>query len=107
MLDLCDALSSFSSQGKVGLDELSRVMGLPGKLAGITGTDVERYYKERRLAEIAEYCQEDVVNTYRVWLRYELFCGRLSDAGFQASEAKVVEFVSARKAKPAVAEVTE
>jgi hypothetical protein len=37
-----------------------------------------------------------VLNTYQVWLRYELFCGRLSDAGFQASEANLVEFVKAR-----------
>jgi hypothetical protein len=27
----------------------------------------------------------DVLNTYQVWLRYELFRGRLSDAEFQAS----------------------
>ena len=40
--------------------------------------------------------QEDVVNTYRVWLRYELFRGRLSDANVQASEANLIEFVQAR-----------
>jgi len=31
------------------------------------------------------------VNTYRVWLRYELFRGRLTDAAFQASEANRAE----------------
>jgi predicted PolB exonuclease-like 3'-5' exonuclease len=56
-----------------------------------------RYYKAGRLREIAEYCENDVVNTYRVWLRYELFCGRLSQAGFQASEAKVAEFLRGRE----------
>jgi Predicted 3'-5' exonuclease related to the exonuclease domain of PolB len=50
-----------------------------------------------------EYCQSDVVNTYRVWLRYELFRGRLSDAEFQAS----VEFIRARgNTKPHLAELT-
>jgi predicted PolB exonuclease-like 3'-5' exonuclease len=95
-IDLCDALSSFSSQAKVGLDELSRAMGLPGKPDGMMGADVERYYREGRLGEIAEYCEGDVVNTYRVWLRYELFCGRLSEAGFQASEEKLGEFLKTR-----------
>jgi hypothetical protein len=32
-----------------------------------------------------------VLNTYRVWLRYELFRGRLSEAQFQASEAGLVD----------------
>jgi hypothetical protein len=37
-----------------------------------------------------------VLNTYRVWLRYELFRERLLDAEFQGSEANLVEFVKAR-----------
>ena len=49
------------------------------------------------LRQIAEYCETDVLNTYRVWLRYELFRGRLSDTEFQASEANLVEFVKARE----------
>jgi predicted PolB exonuclease-like 3'-5' exonuclease len=101
-VDLCDALSSFSQQSKIGLDELSRVLGLPGKPAGVTGADVERYYQEGRLTEIAEYCQEDVINTYRIWLRYELFCGRLSEAAFTASEAKLAGLIAARKGNAVV-----
>jgi predicted PolB exonuclease-like 3'-5' exonuclease len=42
-LDLCDALSSFSQQAKVSLHELSRVMGLPGKPDGLSGSEVEGY----------------------------------------------------------------
>src|SRR4051794_13313805 len=34
-IDLCNVLSSFSSQAKVSLHELSKVMGLPGKPTGI------------------------------------------------------------------------
>ena len=37
-----------------------------------------------------------MLNTYRVWLRHELFRGRLSDAEFQQSEANLAEFVKAR-----------
>ena len=37
------------------------------------GADVERYFREGRIAEVAAYCETNVVNTYRVWLRYELF----------------------------------
>jgi hypothetical protein len=36
------------------------------------------------------------VNTYRVWLRHELFCGRLSDPAFQASEANLDDYITTR-----------
>jgi hypothetical protein len=56
----------------------------------------EKYYRDGRIREIADYCESDVVNTYRGWLRYELFRGRLSDVAFAASETNLVEFVKAR-----------
>jgi hypothetical protein len=43
-------------------------------------------------------------DTYRVWLRYELFRGRLTDAEFQASEDNLVEFIKAHgNTKPHIA----
>jgi 3'-5' exonuclease len=39
-IDLCDAFSSFSPQGKATLREISRIMGLPGKPKGIDGCEV-------------------------------------------------------------------
>jgi hypothetical protein len=83
------------------VNELSKIMGLPGKPDGIDGTEVERYFLDGKIKEIAEYCENDVVNTYRVWLRYELFRGKLNDAGFQASEANLREFITARNSRTA------
>jgi predicted PolB exonuclease-like 3'-5' exonuclease len=97
--DLCDVLSSFSSQGKATLHELCRVMGLPGKPNGITGAEVEKYYRDGHIREIAEYCESDVVNTYRVRLRYELFRGRLAENEFAASEASLIDFIKARESE--------
>jgi 3'-5' exonuclease len=106
-VDLCDVLSSFNSQSKATLNELCRVMGLPGKPDGISGANVEKYYREGRIREIAEYCESDVVNTYRVWLRHELFRGRLSASGFEASEATLVDFIRGRaNTKPHLADLT-
>ena len=53
-------------------------------------------YRDGRLREIADYCESDVVNTYRIWLRYELFQGKLSDRSFEASEMNLSEFITAR-----------
>jgi predicted PolB exonuclease-like 3'-5' exonuclease len=85
-VDLCDVLSSFSYGGKVKLDELSRIMSLPGKPDGIDGSQVETYFKAGRIQEIADYCKSDVINTYRLWLRHELFRGRLDEAQFRSSD---------------------
>jgi predicted PolB exonuclease-like 3'-5' exonuclease len=105
-VDLCDLLSSFSYHGKATLHELCRVMGLPGKPDGMSGNEVEKYYRDGRIAEIAEYCESDVVNTYRVWLRYELFRARLSESAFQASEICLIDFIKARgNIKPHLAEL--
>jgi 3'-5' exonuclease len=90
----CDALSSFSSQAKATLHEISKVMGLPGKPTGFDGSEVERYFKEGKIAEIADYCETDVVNTYRLWLRYELFRGRLTETSYQASEQNLGELIN-------------
>jgi predicted PolB exonuclease-like 3'-5' exonuclease len=49
-----------------------------------------------RIKEIADYCETDIVNTYRVWLRYELFRGTLSQDAFEASERKLADFVDGR-----------
>jgi predicted PolB exonuclease-like 3'-5' exonuclease len=96
-IDLCDVFSSFSSQGKATLHEISRVMGLSGKPKGFDGSEVERYFRAGKIKEVADYCQSDVVNTYQVWLRYELFRGTLSQEAFEASERRLADFMT-RKA---------
>jgi predicted PolB exonuclease-like 3'-5' exonuclease len=94
-IDLCDVLSSFNSQGRATLHELCRVMGFPGKPDAMDGSEVAHYHRDGRIKEIAEYCETDVVNTYRVWLRYELFRGKLTEAEYQASEAYLWDYLKA------------
>jgi 3'-5' exonuclease len=95
-VDLCDILSSFAPHTKASLNELSKIMGMPGKPKGIDGTDVERYSLEGKVKEIAHYCETDVVNTYRVWLRHELFRSRLNESEHQASERNLADFIRGR-----------
>lgn len=77
-LDLCDALSSFGASTKMKLDEICKFLGFQGKPDGIDGSHVDEYFRAGKIQEIADYCKSDVVNTYRLWLRWELFRGTLS-----------------------------
>jgi hypothetical protein len=94
-LDLCDVLSGFSSQGKATLHEICRVMGLPGKPAGIDGSEVAHYHRDGRIQKIANYCETDVFNTYRLWLRYELFRAKLTEKEWETSEANLHDYIRA------------
>ena len=71
-------------------------MGMSGKPEGMHGGEVARYFLEGRIKEVADYCETDIVNTYRVWLRYELFRGKLTPIQYQLSEQKLGEFIKAR-----------
>lgn len=89
-VDLCDVLASYGT-AKATLNEISRTLGFRGKGSGIDGSDVAEYFKAGRLREIADYCVEDVVNTYRIWLTHELFCGRLTAEEYAFSDAAIMQ----------------
>jgi predicted PolB exonuclease-like 3'-5' exonuclease len=99
-LDLCETLASFDQRAKVKLDLLCKTLGFPGKPGGIDGSQVETYVAEGRIAEVAAYCETDVINTYRAWLTYELFHGRLAHETWVASEDNLRDFLSALPEKP-------
>jgi 3'-5' exonuclease len=96
MIDLCDLLSAQERHARVSLNELARMLGLPGKPSGVDGGKVEEMVKAGRLAEVADYCRSDVVNTFRAWLRYELFCGRVDEPQLAASESALSAFLDGK-----------
>src|SRR5262252_1655055 len=96
-LDLCDALASYSSGAKVKLDEISKILGLTGKPEGLDGSRVEPMVLDGQIEVVARYCESDVLNTYRVWLVYELFRGTITATEIDWSEAQARDFVASRK----------
>jgi 3'-5' exonuclease len=93
-LDLCDALSSFDGRSKMKLDDLSRAFGFAGKPGDIDGSQVEQYVKDGRIVEVSQYCEADVINTYRIWLLHELFRGVLTTDQHQLSETSLHTYIS-------------
>ena len=96
-LDLCDVFGSYSPGAKTKLDEICKIIGLPGKPSGVDGSEVEAMVQAGRIDEVAQYCESDVLNTYRLWLVYELFRGTITAEQLAFSETQAAEFVRTRK----------
>jgi len=76
-LDLMDLLALYQGRANAPLDDLAQLMGLPGKL-GMKGSGVWDAYQAGKIAEISNYCETDVVNTYLVYLRFQQMRGALT-----------------------------
>ncbi len=75
--DLLDTLGNFGAARNLKLDLLCTMAGIPGKY-DVSGDQVSELYFAGALDKIREYCQSDVLNTYWLWLKYELLKGRLT-----------------------------
>ena len=60
-----------------------------GSRLTLTAADYRQAWQDGRIAEIRDYCETDVVNTYLVYLRFERMRGHL-DASAWAAEVQVV-----------------
>lgn len=79
--DLMDVVSGYSSIAKAPLDQIATLLGFPGKM-GMSGGKVWDCYVNGGIEDIRNYCETDVLNTYLVYLRYELIRGRLTESAY-------------------------
>jgi predicted PolB exonuclease-like 3'-5' exonuclease len=96
--DLMDVLSGYGASGRASLELAAQLIGLPGKL-GIGGAQVWPAYRRGEIAAIRDYCEIDVLNTYLIYLRFELTRGVLDAATYQ-KELEVVEAKLAQADRP-------
>lgn len=81
-LDLMDVLALYQPRAYVGLDQAAVMMGFPGKLDQ-SGAGVWDQYQAGQIAGIRNYCETDVLNTYLLFLRFELMRGRLFEQDYK------------------------
>ena len=96
--DLMDVLSGYQPRASAALDEVASLLGFPGKL-GMDGAQVWSRFRDGDLASIRDYCEADALNTFLVYLRFELIRGRLSEAAYDA-ECAIVRESLAGEARP-------
>lgn len=81
--DLMDVLSGYEARAVAPLNEIASLLGFPGKM-GMSGGAVWDRYLEGDLQGIRDYCETDVLNTFLIYLRYELMRGRLTPDGYSS-----------------------
>lgn len=92
--DLMDVLSGYQPRAVAPLDEVASMLGFPGKM-GMNGAKVWDAYLAGGLDDIRNYCETDVLNTYLVFLRFELMRGKLSPAEYDAECKQLREYLQA------------
>jgi predicted PolB exonuclease-like 3'-5' exonuclease len=92
--DLMDVLSGYQPRASAPLDDIAQMLGLPGKL-GMDGSKVWDAYRAGKLGEIRDYCETDVLNTYLVYLRFELLRGNLDAPGYEQEIRRARDFLKA------------
>jgi predicted PolB exonuclease-like 3'-5' exonuclease len=86
--DLMDVLSAYQPRAAAPLDEVATLLGLPGKM-GMSGAAVWNQYQDGRIEDIRNYCETDALNTYLIYLRFELMRGNLDEAAWRRETALV------------------
>ena len=81
-IDLMDVLAGYQARAVAPLDEIATLLGFPGKL-GMHGGKVWEAYQAGDIVGIRNYCETDVLNTYLIYLRFQLIRGVLSEADYQ------------------------
>ncbi|MCP0913272.1 MULTISPECIES: 3'-5' exonuclease [Legionella] len=98
-LDLMDVLSAYQMKASAPLDEIATMLGFPGKM-GMSGEKVWEEYLAGNIQGIRDYCETDVLNTYCVYLRFELMRGCITKPEYDKEIMRLGNYLAAEKDKP-------
>ncbi len=91
-ISLREALSGFNPDAAAPLHEIAAMLGFPGK-PGMEEASVWESYQRGDLAGIRNDCEMEALNTFLVYLRWEIVRGNLSESGYQSETERIREFL--------------
>jgi predicted PolB exonuclease-like 3'-5' exonuclease len=95
-IDLMDVLSGYQNRARASLSNTACLLGLPGKM-GFSGAQVWDAYQAGNLVGIRQYCETDVLNTYLIYLRFELMRARFTRERYAEEVERVKALLRAGK----------
>ncbi len=93
-LDLMDVLALYNNRAFAPLDQVATLLGFPGKM-GMSGAKVFDAFQDGDIKGIRDYCETDVLNTWLVYLRFQLMRGQLDAVGYEAELTLVRDWLAA------------
>lgn len=92
-IDVMDVVALYQPRAFAPLDEIATMLGFPGKM-GMSGAKVWQSFHDGDLKGIRDYCETDVLNTYLVYLRFELMRGKISQSQHDQEIEKLVDYLA-------------
>ena len=92
--DLMDLIALYQGRAVAPLDVVASLLGFPGKM-GMDGSKVFAAWQDGKIGDIRRYCETDVLNTYLVYLRFELMRGNLTREAHTQELLRVREYLDA------------
>ncbi|MCO7223892.1 3'-5' exonuclease [Pleionea sp. CnH1-48] len=80
--DVMDVMAMYTGRANAPLDHIATMLGFPGKM-GMSGGKVWDEFLAGNIRGIRDYCETDVLNTYLVYLRFELMRGRIDQTRYE------------------------
>ena len=91
-LDLMDVLAGYNNRAFAPLDQIASLLGFPGKM-GMSGGKVFDQFQAGNLKGIRDYCETDVLNTWLVYLRFQMMRGQLDRTGYEQELALLRDYL--------------
>jgi predicted PolB exonuclease-like 3'-5' exonuclease len=95
--DVCDDLSEFGATSRPSLDLISKLLGLSGK-TDTKGSMVEDLYQTGERQRVKNYCMEDAINSYFIWLTLKLIRGEIAEEKYREAFDSAKEIVQTCRA---------
>ena len=92
-VDVMDVLSGYQGRGRASLQNVAMLLNLPGKL-GMSGDKVWDCWLEGGIEQIRNYCETDVLNTFLVYLRFQLIRGHLTKEHYLQENQRIRDYLS-------------
>lgn len=105
--DLADVLADYGSSRMVGLEDMARALGLPGKIGG-HGSHVADMIGEGRIGQARAYCEVDALNLFPMYVRWMTLAGKTTPQGHNRSIQSLIDYLEReRRERPYLGEFLE
>lgn len=98
-LDIMDVLAGYQNKAFAPLDDIASMLGFPGKM-GMSGAKVWDEYLAGNIRGIRHYCETDVLNTYGVYLKFELMRHMITQTEYIQSIERLKTYLQRENDKP-------